>query len=324
MKIRTFIIAATTAITFPMVSTAIQLDFPRNSALTGENPVGHGSYHMPISPWENGALKTMRVEGEITQQAWKIKASGLTSLQILDPLKAQLSAEGFEVVFECETETCGGFDFRFETEVMPEPVMHVDLGDFRFLAAQRLSGTTGARPEYISLLVSRSQNAGYIQLMRVGDPSETVNLITSTKNPAMGTQAETNAGVALSDLPLKQALEETGHYVLDDLQFETGSADLGGGSFASLASLADYLAINPTRSIALVGHTDATGSLKVNIAVSKKRAHSVMRRLISEYGADQSQISAEGNGFLSPRASNLTDDGRAQNRRVEVILTSTQ
>lgn len=321
MKMRNLILAATTAIALPMMSAAMQLDFPRNATLTGEKTVGHGSYHMPISTWDNGELPTIWAEGEITQQAWKISASGLTSLQILDPLKTQLSDAGFDLVFECETEFCGGFDFRFETEVMPEPLMHVDLGDFRFLAAQRM---TEARPEYISLLVSRSQNAGFIQLIRVGEPSDSAELATSTKNPAMVTQAEGPADVTLPDLPLGRALDEKGHFILDDLQFETGSSDLGDGNFASLATLAGYLAANPTRTVALVGHTDATGALKVNIAVSKKRANSVMRRLISEYGTDKSQVIAEGNGFLSPRASNLTEGGRAQNRRVEVIITSPQ
>ena len=321
MNIRSLIIAAAVATSLPMSAIAMQLDFPRNASLTGEETVGHGSYQMPISPWKNGGLKTVLAEGEITQQAWKINAPGLTSLQILDPLKEQLTNAGFDVVFECETEFCGGFDFRFETDVMPEPMMHVDLGDFRFLAAQRINDT---QPEYVSLLVSRSQNAGYIQLMRVGETSESVDLVTSTKNPAMGADAQENAGVTLADLPLDRALEETGHFILDDLQFETGSSDLGDGSFASLKSLAEYLAANPTRTVALVGHTDAEGSLKGNIALSKKRAGSVMRRLVSEFGVDQARIRAEGNGFLAPRASNLTEGGRSQNRRVEVIITSTQ
>ncbi len=321
MRKATAIFATVLAVVLPVTSTAMQLDFPRNAALAGEHTVGHGSYQMPISAWNNGRLDTILAEGEVIQQAWKIAASGLTSLQILDPLKLQLSEAGFEVVFECETEVCGGFDFRFETDVMPEPVMHVDLGDFRFLAAKR---TSGNQPEYISLLVSRSQNAGYIQLMRVGEASETGELVTSTKNPALTTEVETIENAASQNLPLERALEETGSFILDDLRFETGSSNLGDGGFESLTALATYLRENPTRTVAVVGHTDAVGSLAANIALSKKRAGSVMRRLVSELGADAAQISAEGNGFLSPRSSNLTDDGRAQNRRVEVIVTSTQ
>jgi len=321
MKITATIFACALMFWQTLPSQAMQLDFPRNAALAGEQIVKHGSYHMPVSAWDNGALETIWAKGAVTQQAWKISASGLTSLQILDPLKSQLTEAGFDIVFECETLACGGFDFRFETEIMPEPVMHVDLGDFRFLAAKRI---TDAQPEYVSLLVSRSQNAGYVQLMRVGGASETTELVTSTKNPALTNMAEPNAPVALQKLPLERALEERGHFILDDLQFETGSSNLGEGDFASLTTLADYLAANPTRTVALVGHTDAEGSLNSNIALSKKRASSVMQRLVSEFGVDKAQIRAEGNGFLSPRASNLTEDGRAQNRRVEVIVTSTQ
>lgn len=315
------ILAAALAVILPMSSTAMQLDFPRNATLAGEQTVGHGSYLMPISAWNGDRFDTILAEGEVVQQAWKVTASGLTSLQILDPLKQQLIEAGFEVVFECETQACGGFDFRFETDVMPEPVMHVDLGDFRFLAAKR---SADEQPEYISLLVSRSLNAGYIQLMRVGETSETSELVTSTKNPALTTEVETIEIATAQNLPLERALEETGYFILDDLQFETGSSDLDGSSFASLSALANYLQNNPTRRVAVVGHTDAVGSLEANIALSKKRASSVMRRLVSDLGVDKAQISAEGNGFLSPRSSNLTDGGRAQNRRVEVIVTSTQ
>ncbi|MCF6316082.1 MAG: OmpA family protein [Marinosulfonomonas sp.] len=308
------------AIAMPMASPAMQLDLPGNAVLAGEKIVGHGSYQMPISAWEDGAFQTIRAEGEITQQAWKITASGLTSLQILEPLKAQLSDAGFDLVFECETEWCGGFDFRFNTDVMSEPAMHIDLGDFRFLAAQRRED---AHPEYISLLVSRSQNAGFVQLMRVGVPSEVSTLVTSTKSPALTTITEEPAA-AVPDMPLEQALLGLGRFTLEDLIFQTGSSNLGDGPFESLTNLANYLQENPDRTFMLVGHTDAEGSLAGNIALSKKRARSVVRRLVSEFGVNKNQISAEGSGFLSPLASNLTEDGRAQNRRVEVIVTSTQ
>ncbi len=315
------IFASVLTMVLPMAAASMQLDFPRNASLAGGQTVGLGSYQMPVGAWDGARVETILAEGEVIQQAWKISASGLTSLQILDPLKLQLADAGFELVFECETQACGGFDFRFETDVMPEPVMHVDLGDFRYLAAKRMAD---GQPEYISLLVSRSQNAGYIQLTRVGEPTETGILVTSTKNPALTTVDEAVEAVSEQDLPLDRALDETGYFILEDLRFETGSSDLGSGDFSSLSALADYLKINPTHTVAVVGHTDAVGSLDANIALSKKRANSVMQRLVSELGVDKTQIRAEGNGFLSPRSSNQTDGGRAQNRRVEVIVTSTQ
>ncbi len=320
MSIRTYILASACVVLMPMAAMAALLDFPGNALLTGEETVGRGSYKVPVGAWQNGELPLVVAEGEVMQQAWKITASGLTSLQILDPLKTQLTAEGFEVIFECETDTCGGFDFRFETNVMPEPVMHVDLGDFRFLSAKRKGADA---PEYVTLLVSRSQNAGFVQLVRVGEPADETELVASTKSPALTTISE-SPPVDQPVLPLEQALQETGHFILEDLVFQTGSSDLGDGDFATLATLADYIKAHPDNTFALVGHTDAEGSLAGNIALSKKRAASVVHRLIKDYGVDKKQISAEGNGFLSPRASNMTEDGRAQNRRVEVIDTSTR
>ena len=111
---------------------------------------------------------------------------------------------------------------------------------------------------------------------------------------------------------------------LDDLSFATGSSDLSEGQYASLARLAAYLLANPDKTVALVGHTDSEGSIAGNIALSKRRAASVLERLVSVYDVPRRQMEAEGVGYLSPRASNLTAEGRVKNRRVEVILTSTQ
>jgi len=72
-----------------------------------------------------------------------------------------------------------------------------------------------------------------------------------------------------------------------------------------------------------VGHTDAEGSLDGNIALSRRRAASVLERLVTAYQVDRRQMEAQGMGYLAPIASNLTEEGREANRRVEVIVTST-
>jgi outer membrane protein OmpA-like peptidoglycan-associated protein len=84
--------------------------------------------------------------------------------------------------------------------------------------------------------------------------------------------------------------------------------------------LADYLRQNPNSKIVLVGHSDADGKLKRNIAISKQRAEAVRQRLITKYGIQKTRISAEGIAYLSPRANNQTPEGREQNRRVEAVV----
>ncbi|WP_239479511.1 OmpA family protein [Actibacterium sp. 188UL27-1] len=284
-----------------------------------------GSYQLPTGAFAGDKVPAVRVEGEVQRQAWQMAAPGVTTLQILAPLRAQLVDLDFDILFECEARRCGGFDFRYATQVMAEPDMHVDLGDYRFLSAQRGTGKTA---EFVSLMVSRSSAKGFVQLTRVGPalPGDE-KVVTSTKNPdatAPIPTAPTRSIVIGNDKPLINALEQSGRAVLNDLTFNTGSADLGQQDFASLDLLATYLLANPKRSIVLVGHTDAEGSLAGNIALSKKRASSVSQRLVDSFGVPSDQVKAEGVGFLAPLTTNLTEAGRTQNRRVEVILSSTE
>ena len=301
-------------IMLPGLAGAVTLDLPANANLEADVTETPGIYDMPIGPWREDGMPILSEEGTLHQQAWRIDGAGLTTAQILLPLRAQLTEAGFDILFECQTEGCGGFDFRFATRVMNAPDMHVDLGDFRYLAAERDndSGT-----ELVSLLISRSAQAGHVQLTRVGPP-------TDTRDMASATGAALSSSTTTPQEGLVAELERTGRTVLSDLTFETGSAQLGSGTFASLETLSDYLAANPERRVALVGHTDSVGALDGNISLSRRRAGSVLERLVSDYAVPRRQLEAEGMGYLAPIASNLTEAGREANRRVEVIMLSTE
>ena len=264
--------------------------------------------------YADGALPVQSIEGHVTRQSWRVATEGVTSLQILAPLRDQLQGAGYEILFECDTLGCGGFDFRFETEVLPAPAMHVDLGDFRFLTARIGSG------DHLSLLVSHSANAGFIQLIRVTKEAQPKP---ATVESAMPAPTVTDTPDALPSDPIG-LLVARGHVVLDDLAFETGSSSLGEGPYATLEALAAFLLDDPSRRIALVGHTDAVGRLENNISLSKKRAASVLERLAVRYGVPRGQMSAEGMGYLAPIAPNQTPEGREANRRVEAVLLNTE
>lgn len=298
---------------------AVTLTLPPGAsrALSQTEPLG--SYAVPTAPWSEDGLETIGAEGRVSREAWQVPGSA-TTLQLLAPLRDQLAGQGYEVLLDCETEGCGGFDFRFETDVLPEPEMHVDLGDFRFLSARR-EGEEG--PEFVTLLVSRAESTGYLQVVRV-DPAAPGAAASAAEGEAV-TAAPPVVAPASPQPPggLAENLENRGRAVLADLVFETGSARLAGDEFASLDALAAYLRDNPDRRITLVGHTDASGSLTANIALSRSRARSVLEELTGSYGIPADQLSADGVGYLMPLASNLTEEGRAANRRVEAVLTST-
>jgi outer membrane protein OmpA-like peptidoglycan-associated protein len=280
-----------------------------------------GSYDLPIARHDGQDLPVRTVEGAIDQRAYQLDAPGATTLAILAPLRDQVVASGYEVLLDCDATSCGGFDFRYGTDVLPEPDMHVDLGDFRFLAAVQ-------DDEAISILVSRSALSAYVQITRVAPVAAGVpQPPDSPPAPVIVLDEEVSRGLetgALPDQAIGQALDTQGSAALEDLAFASGSASLAAGDYASLAAVAAWLEANPGASIALVGHTDASGSLVANVALSERRAAAAAEVLIDQYGADRERITAEGVGFLAPRATNQTEDGRQKNRRVEVIVTSTR
>lgn len=293
----------------------LTLEFPALADPLAQKTHANDSYFLPTQPYGEGVVNGITAEGEIRQASWRVGNGTLTTLQLLAPLRDQLQAAGFDTLFECQARDCGGFDFRYNIALLPEPDMHVNLADFRYLAAKR--STEGAQDDFISLVVSRSANTGFVHLTQIGAEGPAPAIVASTKAPPPTTNLA-EAG------PVGQQLETAGHATLDDLAFKTGSSELGDQDFASLGSLAQYLTARPDRTVVLVGHTDAEGSLDGNVALSKRRAGAVVTRLIDKHGVSRAQISANGVGFLAPRASNLTQDGRTLNRRVEVILTSTQ
>jgi outer membrane protein OmpA-like peptidoglycan-associated protein len=288
------------------------LTFPEGSLRGYNNVKANSSYLLPIGPFSAGQMKTLKAEGSVKQQVWKTPRLTGATLDLITPLRDQLRAQGFSVVFECDTRNCGGFDFRFETEVVPEPEMHVDLGDFRFLSAVK---QTEDGQSFIGVLASRGANRGFIQVTSVGDallePGD-INVSTKQSDAAKKEQSDDLAGVLLSN----------GSAVLEGLTFGKGASTLSDDGKTVLQELSAYLNADPTRNIVLVGHTDAEGSLSGNIALSKIRAMYVMQSLIDEFGVAPAQVSAEGVGFLSPRASNASAEGREKNRRVEVVLVT--
>lgn len=293
---------------------ALELRLPANAVLAREVVTAVGHVDLPTGPTVEGWLPSEAREGQVTEQAWRVEAAALTTLQILAPLREQLVAQGFEVLFECDTEGCGGFDFRRAVAVLPPPEMFVNLGDFRWLTA--VGGD-----EAVTVMVSRSAAAGFVQVTRVGPP-QAGGTLGAAEAPVLTGVSVAEAVPVAGDIGAR--LEAEGRVVLGDLAFETGSADLAEGAFPSLEALAAYLAARPDRRVALVGHTDAVGSLEANIALSKRRAGSVLERLAEELGVDRAQMQAEGMGWLAPLATNLTVEGREANRRVEVILLSTE
>ncbi len=106
---------------------------------------------------------------------------------------------------------------------------------------------------------------------------------------------------------------------LGDVLFDTGKSDLKAGAQRSIDKLAQFLSENPERQVIVEGHTDAVGNDAYNLTLSQQRADAVKAALIIR-GVAPGRIISRGYGEAYPVASNATDSGRQQNRRVEVIV----
>jgi len=104
-----------------------------------------------------------------------------------------------------------------------------------------------------------------------------------------------------------------------DILFATDSAQLTSSLRSDLNVLAQHLNKYPSSNVQVVGHTDNSGSASYNLNLSRQRAASVANTLITS-GVSSSRITAIGRGEDQPVASNLTAEGRAQNRRVEIVI----
>lgn len=106
--------------------------------------------------------------------------------------------------------------------------------------------------------------------------------------------------------------------------FATNSSTVSAASKSALKNLATSLNQNPNTDIKIVGHTDSTGKVDYNQTLSEKRAKSVYDYLMQEQGVSSKRMSYEGKGIHEPVADNSTAEGRALNRRVEILITANE
>ncbi len=288
-----------------------------------------GEILVASGPWrKDGGLASQLVQGAVSTQSWQIPDASISTLRLMNDVQRQIEAEGFTLIYTCETADCGGFDFRFAIPTLPEPDMHVDLGDFRYLSARK-AGTAG--DAFRLVLISRGPGVLFVQITKVLPPGTAPLAIGMATTPdplsaisPVEPQEPTPAPQPAAAGSLIAALLANGGAPLDDLIFSPGAANLEAGDYASLTELGTWLLADPSITVALVGHTDATGGLEGNIALSKRRAEQVKDWLLNKYALPPGQVVAQGVGYLAPRAPNNTPEGQAKNRRVEVMVTSTR
>jgi outer membrane protein OmpA-like peptidoglycan-associated protein len=130
---------------------------------------------------------------------------------------------------------------------------------------------------------------------------------------AMKQDVVANAGA------LQSGLAEVGHAEVPGIYFDSGKSDVKPESKPALEEVAKLLQANPAMRVWVVGHTDSVGSAESNVALSNARAASVIRELTQQMGIAPKRLAPHGAGPFAPVATNKTEEGRAKNRRVELV-----
>lgn len=150
--------------------------------------------------------------------------------------------------------------------------------------------------------------------------------IGATAGGAIGNRLDAQEAALRRDLDGRIGIRNTGEQLIvnlpQDILFETESAALRPDLQSDLRAVAANLQQFPDTRVQVVGHADNTGSAAFNQDLSARRAQSVAATLAGA-GVNPGRISAIGRGEDAPIASNLTPEGRQQNRRVEIVIIPT-
>ncbi len=287
---------------------------PRFGALEGASLAyslsrSFDGYDLPIGPFTRDDKPVQKLEGRVREWVYQIEGEAST-LEVIRNYEQNLAELGYEFLFECTRNECGGFDFRFGVYIVDPPAMRFDLADFRYLGATQREDNVSA-----AILASRQGGKLFVQVVEVEAEAAPISM-TPVENAPRPSAKPTDARL----FALARRLTESGHAPLEGIAFEAGSAKLTVESSASLEQAAQLLQGRPDLKFLVVGHTDNQGDLSLNLELSRKRAESVAAALAAVDGVNADQVTPHGVGYLAPRAPNSDEEGRRLNRRVELVL----
>ena len=130
--------------------------------------------------------------------------------------------------------------------------------------------------------------------------------------------------VTMDASAMASSIADSGSVAIYGIYFDTAKSDLKPESEPAIDEIAKLLTSNSALKVYIVGHTDMVGDAAANVLLSKARAQSVINALVSKHGIAAARLIAFGNGPYAPVASNKSDDGRAKNRRVELVEIATK
>ncbi len=250
----------------------------------------------------NKLEQSQTVEGELTFIEY-VTPEGVTATQVFRTYQTQLANAGFKVIFSCRTGECGSMPMHFVREYVEG-------------SSTQIGNTmVGEKGSYL-VASGTHENKPYIVSIIVGDDKRE-NAARYAINVVQVDELDTDKVDVAS---VTDRLQAEGRYAFYGIHFETNSATIQEGSAEALETISGYLHANLNTNVLIVGHTDNTGDFEYNVDLSKKRAEAVVAKLVQDHGVKASQVTPVGVGMSAPIANNANEDGRALNRRVELVV----
>jgi len=257
-------------------------------------------FTLPLGKYNDGKFeKSQHLEGKITRLVYDAPP-GRSILEVYRNYESALRRGGFQVLYSCVNQEGCGYG---------NPTLNAAQGseDWAWSSGLRLLSAKLSRPEgdvYLYLFVGQ-----WSDLTR----GSSVHLYVVEVKPMESDLITVDAASLANDI------NRTGHASVYGIYFDTGKADIKPESDATLKEIAKLLQGDPMLKLHVVGHTDNQGALDMNMDLSRRRAAAVLAALTTKYAVPADRLRAFGCGPYSPVASNDSEDGRAKNRRVELV-----
>jgi outer membrane protein OmpA-like peptidoglycan-associated protein len=203
------------------------------------------------------------------------------------------------------------YHYRWDPEVGAKPSTLQVIRNYQNAAA-RLGGKKIFEDQLgrrTTLLVSKNGRETWVEVYAIS----TLCTVVILEKQAMKQDVVANAAA------FQAGLAEHGRVEVPGIFFDFAKSEVKPESEPALQEIARLLASNPSLRVWVVGHTDNVGPAEANLKLSAERAAAVIRVLTTKMSVDPKRLSPFGNGPYAPVASNAAEDGRAKNRRVELV-----
>lgn len=261
------------------------------------------------------AKSPLQIEGALTR-IWYEAAGNASSTELLRNYQNELKANKFEILYDSTKDPAAG---KWNTFLFPFSAMDLktNRSNYIFYAANK----EGIRVS--SARLKRPEGDIYVYLVAVewnkDDPTYKAKRGAYIAVDIIEVKPMVQNMVTVKAEEMSKALASAGRVALYGIFFDSNKTEIKPESKAALDEIAKLLKQEPSLKLHVVGHTDNVGGLTFNMNLSKRRAEAVVSALVKNYGVAAGRLTANGVAYLSPMAVNTTEEGRAKNRRVELV-----